>query len=111
MMPTIFFSSHCIIFVDVDNWQKPTEQETPMPYQPFCNASQEEAKSLSFLGHGRGAPIKWPFLSMAVGDMIKVEDSSEFASARAAAMYAKKSRGYRIRTRIKDGVLFVKRFQ
>lgn len=81
-----------------------------MTNQPFESASHEEVQSLSFFS-GRGAPVKWPFLSMAVGDVIKITDSSEFGTARASAMYAKKSRGYKIRTRVKDGVLFVKRFQ
>lgn len=59
----------------------------------------------------RGAPRKWPFIDMVVGSVIQVSDSSLFASARAAVMYAKKAKGLKLRTKVKSGILYVKRFQ
>lgn len=74
-------------------------------------SSQDFKNEPSFDGDGRGAPIKWPFLSMEVGQLETVTDSSDFASARSAVSYAKKARGFAISTRIKGGVLFVKRLK
>lgn len=66
---------------------------------------------ISWLGDGsRGAPSKWPFLSMSVGEVIRVAEQASFASARAAVMYAKKNKGLSIRTKVKNGILYVKRF-
>lgn len=73
--------------------------------------SQNFENEPSFDGEGRGAPVKWPFLSMEVGQLEKVTDSSDFASARSAVAYAKKARGFTISTRIKGGILFVKRLK
>lgn len=64
-----------------------------------------------WVGDGsKGAPRKWPFLEMEVGSIFKVHESDAFASARAAVMYAKKTKGLRLRTKVKSGVLYVKRF-
>jgi len=73
--------------------------------------SQDFQNEPSFDGSGRGAPIKWPFLNMEIDQLEKVTDVSDFASARSAVAYAKKVRGYTISTRIKGGVLFVKRLK
>lgn len=73
--------------------------------------SQDFQNEPSFEGEGRGAPVKWPFLEMAIDQLEKVTDRSDFASARSAVSYAKKARGYTIITRVKDGVLFVKRLK
>lgn len=78
---------------------------------PFQSASPQEESGLSFSSGERGAPIKWPFLSMEVDEVIKISDRDSFASAKSAVMYAKKIKGYKLRTRTKGGSLFVKRFK
>lgn len=72
---------------------------------------EADLPEISFEGSGRGAPIKWPFLEMEIGQLEKITESAEFASARSAVAYAKKTRGHTISTRIKDGILFVKRLK
>lgn len=73
--------------------------------------SQDFQSGPTFDGEGRGAPAKWPFLDMQIDQLEKVTDRSDFASARSAVSYAKKVRGHIIITRIKDGILFVKRIK
>lgn len=60
---------------------------------------------------GRGLAKKWPFLDMGVGQVVSYSDPILFSQVRAAVQYAKRTNGYRMRTRIKEGVLYVKRFQ
>lgn len=59
---------------------------------------------------GRGLAKKWPFLDMTVGQVVSYSDAVVFTQVRAAVQYAKRTKGFRMRTRIKDGVLYVKRF-
>jgi hypothetical protein len=73
--------------------------------------SQDFQTEPSFEGEGRGAPIKWPFLNMEIDQLERITERSDFASARSAVAYAKKARGFTISTRIKDGILFVKRLK
>lgn len=75
------------------------------------STSQDFQDEPSFEGEGRGAPIKWPFLTMEIDQLERITERSDFASARSAVAYAKKARGLNIITRIKDGVLFVKRLK
>lgn len=77
--------------------------------QFFERPDKAEQESVDFQDDSRGAPAKWPFLDMHEGQVITITDSHKFTCARSAIVYAKRVKGYKIKTKLVNGKLFVKR--